>query len=66
MVTVLNVETGVIKDYPSSQDGVFDTSSIVAGSYTVTFKKDDFEKLVRGPASIEVGSTTVNAQLKVG
>jgi hypothetical protein len=65
-ITVLNVETGVAKDYATNQDGLFDTSSIVAGSYKVTFAKSGFEKLVRGPVTVEVGFTTVNAQLKVG
>src|SRR5580700_3083285 len=65
-VTVLNVDTGVSKDYPTNQDGLYDTSSIVTGSYTVTFTKENFEQLVRGPITLEVGYTTVNAQLQVG
>jgi hypothetical protein len=65
-VTVLNVDTGVSKDYPTNQDGLYDTSSIVTGSYQLTFSKEGFELLVRGPISLEVGFTTVNAQLLVG
>ena len=38
-VTVLNVETGVSKDYTTNHDGVYDTASIVAGRYQVTFTK---------------------------
>jgi hypothetical protein len=65
-VTVLNVDTGVSKDYPTNQDGLYDTSSIVTGSYKVTFTKEGFEKLVRGPITLQVGFTTVNGELKVG
>jgi hypothetical protein len=65
-VTVLNVDTGVSKDYPTNQDGLYDTSSIVTGSYRLTFAKEGFEELVRGPISLQVGFTTVNAQLQVG
>jgi hypothetical protein len=65
-VTVLNVETGVSKDYVANQDGLYDTSSIVTGTYKLIFTKDGFEKLVRGPITLQVGYTTVNAQLKVG
>jgi hypothetical protein len=65
-VTVVNVDTGVSKSFTTNQDGLYDTSSIVIGSYLVTFSKDGFEKLVRGPVSLQVGFTTVNAQLKVG
>ena len=65
-VSVLNVDTGISKDFVTNQDGLYDTSSIVAGSYRITFSKDGFEKLVRGPITLQVGFTTVNAELKVG
>jgi hypothetical protein len=65
-VTVLNVDTGVSKDITTNKDGLYDTNSIVVGSYTLTFTKDGFQQLVRGPISLEVGFTTVNAQLEVG
>jgi len=65
-VTVVNVDTGVSKDFSTNQDGLYDTSSIVIGSYKLTFSKDGFEQLVRGPISLQVGFTTVNAQLQVG
>jgi hypothetical protein len=65
-VSVLNVDTGISKDFVTNQDGLFDTSSIVAGNYRITFSKDGFEKLVRGPITLQVGFTTVNAELKVG
>jgi hypothetical protein len=65
-VTVANVDTGISKDFTTNQDGLYDTSSIVVGSYRVTFTKEGFERLVRGPISLQVGTTTVNAELKVG
>lgn len=65
-VTVLNVETGVAKDYVTNHDGVFDTSSIVTGQYQITFTKTGFNRLVRGPVTVQVGFTGVNAQLKIG
>ena len=65
-VSVLNVDTGISKDFVTNQDGLYDTSSIVAGNYRITFSKDGFEKLVRGPITLQVGFTTVNAELRVG
>jgi hypothetical protein len=65
-VTVLDNDTGVSKDYFTDQDGLYDTSSIEIGSYKLTFAKEGFEQLVRGPLSLQVGFTTINAQLKVG
>lgn len=65
-VTVVNVLTGVSKEFTTNQDGVYDTGSIVTGSYTVSFTKEGFESLTRGPITLQVGFTTVNSQLKVG
>ena len=65
-VTAMNTDTGVSKDFTTNSDGLYDTNSLVPGPYTVTFTKDGFEQLVRGPITLEVGFTTVNAQLKVG
>src|SRR5246127_5069525 len=65
-VSVLNVDTGVAKEYSTNQDGIYDTSSIVTGNYTITFTANGFQQLVRGPITLQVGFTTVNAQLKVG
>jgi len=65
-VTVLNTQTGVSKDFATNQQGLYDTSSVVAGSYRVTFEKQGFEQLVRGPVTVDVGLTTVDGQLQVG
>ena len=65
-VSVLNVDTGVSKDFATNQDGLYDTSSIVTGNYKVTFTAPGFQALVRGPITLQVGFTTVNAQLQVG
>ena len=65
-VTVLDTDTGISKDFTTNRDGLYDTNSLVPGPYTITFTKDGFEQLVRGPITLEVGVTAVNGQLKVG
>lgn len=65
-VSVLNTDTRVSKVFTSNESGLFDTSSIVPGHYILTFTKQGFEKYVRGPISLEVGITTVNANLRPG
>lgn len=65
-VTVLNVDTGVTKDLVTNQAGIYDTNSVVTGSYKVTFSRTGFETMVRGPITVQVGYTGINAQLKVG
>ena len=65
-VTVENVNTGVSKVYVTNNDGVYDTSSIVAGTYKITFAKSGFSELVRPSVTLNVENTTINAQLSVG
>jgi hypothetical protein len=65
-VTVLNLDTGATKELVTNNEGLFDTASILPGNYQVTFTKDGFDKLERGPITLQVGITTVNAKLKVG
>jgi Carboxypeptidase regulatory-like domain len=65
-VTVVNNDTGVSKTFTTNDAGLYDTNSIVTGPYTITFAKEGFEKLVRGPVTVEVGFMTVNAELSVG
>jgi len=65
-VTVLNINTQVSKNYTTDGQGVFDTSSIVTGSYKLTFTKEGFKTVVRGPITLQVGVTGVNAQMSIG
>jgi len=65
-VTVTNVETGVTKTYTTNDAGLYDTDSIVTGNYTVAFTKEGFQKVVRGPITLQVGFTTVNGEMRVG
>jgi hypothetical protein len=65
-VTVMNVETGVSKTYITNDSGVYDTSSIVAGTYKITFAKQGFSTLVRSSITLIVGTTKVDGQLAVG
>src|SRR5580693_8831510 len=65
-VTVTNLDTGATKDLVTNSDGLYDTASILPGNYRVTFTKEGFGKLVRGPITLQVGIITVNGALKVG
>jgi len=62
-VTVLNKNTTVSKEFTTNQEGLFDTSSIVPGTYEVTFTKTGFQKLVHSNITVAVGNMTLNAQL---
>lgn len=65
-VQVENVDTGVTKTVTTNSAGLYDTNGIVIGHYKLTFIMPGFKKYVRGPVTIEVGYTTVNAQLQLG
>jgi Carboxypeptidase regulatory-like domain/TonB dependent receptor len=65
-VTVVNNDTGITKVLTTNKDGLYDTSSIVIGTYSVTFEKAGFAKFERTAITLEVGTSTVNATLKVG
>jgi hypothetical protein len=65
-VTVTNVDTGVMRTFVTNDSGIYDTDSIVTGNYTLTFSKEGFQKVVRGPVTVQVGFTSVNADLRVG
>jgi hypothetical protein len=65
-VTVLNLDTGAAKDLVTNDDGLYDTASILPGNYRVSFTKEGFGKLVRGPITLQVGTITVNGVLKIG
>jgi hypothetical protein len=65
-VTVSNLDTGTVKNLVTNGDGLYDTASILPGNYQVTFTKEGFDKLVRGPITLQVGIITADGQLKVG
>ena len=66
-VTVTNTDTGVVSKYVTNNDGLYDTNSILPGTYTVEFSKGGYETFKRSGIPLEVGSPiTVDAQLKVG
>lgn len=65
-VTVTNLDTGVVKTLTTNKDGLYDTSSIVVGNYSVTFEKQNFAKFERAKVTVEVGTQTVNGVMKVG
>ena len=65
-VTVTNVDTGESKIFTTNSDGLYDTVSTPAGTYTVTFSKDGFKKLVRGPVVLQIDIITEDATMEVG
>jgi hypothetical protein len=65
-VRVTNIETGVVTNYVTNSEGIYDTNSILPGNYSIEFSKDGFATLKRSPIVLQVGTVTVDATLKVG
>jgi hypothetical protein len=65
-VTLINVDTGVTKEFVTNGAGIYDTVSTPPGNYKISFSKEGFNKLVRGPIALEVVVITEDAVLEVG
>jgi hypothetical protein len=65
-VTVTNLNTGITKVLQTNKAGLYDTNSIIVGTYSVTFEHPGFAKFERSKVSLEVGNSEVNAILKIG
>src|ERR1700733_11092915 len=65
-ITVANIATGVSGSYTSNGAGVYDTGSILAGNYKISYSKDGFTTVVHSSVTVNVGTLQLNAQLAVG
>ena len=65
-VTVVNNDTGVSRVFVTNGDGLYDTNSILPGTYTVTFTKTGFQKLVKNSIVLQVGLATVDGAMQLG
>lgn len=65
-VTLVETNTGVAKQLTTNDAGLYDAVSVLTGTYRVTFSKQGFGDFVRDGVAVDVGVTTVNAQLAVG
>ncbi len=65
-VTVLDTEKGVSKIFRTNSSGLYDTGSLVTGTYKITFNKSGFSPYVRSSVTLDVGTITINAEMRVG
>jgi Carboxypeptidase regulatory-like domain len=65
-ITVLDTEKGVAKIFKTNSSGLFDTGSLVTGTYKITFTKAGFSPYVRSSVTLEVGTITINGEMRVG
>jgi hypothetical protein len=65
-VTLLNIDTGVVRELKTNDVGIYNAVSILPGKYKITFSSAGFNTLVRDGITLSVGLLTVDAQLAVG
>src|SRR5215471_15782076 len=66
-ITVVDEQTGVTQASASNESGIFRLGSLLPGSYRVEIEADGFQKLVRGPVTLEVGQIiSLDLALQVG
>ena len=54
-ITVVDVDKQVTRTFTSDGAGLYDTGSIVPDHYKLTFTKQGFQTLIRGPITVDVG-----------
>ena len=65
-VTVVNIDKGITSEYKTNGDGLYDTGPIVTGTYKITFSKSGFGQFVRSSVTLDVGTITISAEMKLG
>lgn len=65
-VTVTDVDKDVTHTYTTNGAGVYDTGSIVPDHYKITFARQGFKSYERGPITLTVGISNVDAKLAIG
>jgi hypothetical protein len=65
-VSVTDVDQNVTRTYTTDGAGLYDTGPIPEDHYKLTFTKDGYRTLIRGPVTVTLGIETVNAPLQIG
>jgi carboxypeptidase family protein/TonB-dependent receptor-like protein len=66
-ITIKDIDKGQVRVITANGAGLYDSGPIVANDrYTLTFSRQGFESLQRGPMLLEVGQMGLNVQLGVG
>ena len=66
-VTVRDLDKNIEKEILTNESGLYDTGPLVPSDrYVITFKKEGFETLKRGPMTLNAGVTGLNVQMTIG
>src|SRR5450755_912839 len=64
VVTVKDIDKNTERSFVTNDSGLYDTGPLVpSDQYLITFKKDGFATLQRGPLRLNSGVTGLNVQL---
>ena len=66
-IAIKDVDKGEVRTITSNGAGAYDTGPVVPNdNYTITFSREGFESVQRGPMLLQVGQIGLNVQLPVG
>ena len=66
-IAIKDIDKGEVRTITSNGAGAYDSGPIVPNdNYTITFSREGFESLQRGPMLLQVGQIGMNVQLAVG
>jgi outer membrane receptor protein involved in Fe transport len=66
VVSIKNVQTGVITQTATNQAGLYDAPFLAPGNYTITFTKEGFRSSVREGIVLQIETVEVGATLQIG
>jgi outer membrane receptor protein involved in Fe transport len=66
VVSIKNVQTGVVTPTTTNQSGVYDVPFLAPGDYTITFSKEGFRHLVREGIVLQIETLEVSVALQIG
>jgi hypothetical protein len=65
-VSILNQLTGVVTRLTSDNSGIYVAASLDPGTYTVSFQREGFNKVIKSDITLYVEAITVDATLQAG
>lgn len=66
VVSIKNVQTGVVSTTTTHESGLYDVPFLAPGNYSVTFSKEGFRSFLREGITLQVETLEISAMLQIG
>jgi Carboxypeptidase regulatory-like domain/TonB-dependent Receptor Plug Domain/TonB dependent receptor len=65
-VSIKNVQTGLVTQTKTNQDGLYDVPFLAPGNYTIMFSKQGFRDFIRQGVGLQIETLQINGTLQIG